>query len=261
MKQLCGRPGLKGRSPDREDTAKRVALVTGGARRLGAGICRHLAKQGYRVVVNYRRSIVPAKALVRAIEHKGGEAISIRGDVTRLADVNRMVGRLRSVYGRLDVLVNNVGEYLEKPLSDVSSEEWDGIVRSNLSSVFICCKAALPLLRSSGRGRIIVIGYAPAGRLAASARCSVYHIAKTGALILAKSLAVEEAVNRVTVNMVSPGTIFNSVKKPSKDPRAYIPAGRFCRYSDIFGILDYLLSERASYVTGGHFVVSGGYAV
>ena len=94
MKQLCGRPGLKGRSPDREDTAKRVALVTGGARRLGAGICRHLAKQGYRVVVNYRRSIVPAKALVRAIEHKGGEAISIRGDVTRLADVNRMVGRL-----------------------------------------------------------------------------------------------------------------------------------------------------------------------
>jgi len=261
MKRTCRRSGPLGRGVEGEEEVKQVALVTGGARRLGAGICRHLARQGYRVVVNYRKSGVQAEALVRAIRRRGGEAIAVRADVTRPGDVQRMVERANRSYGRLDVLVNNVGEYLEKPLSEVSIAEWETVIRSNLSSVFLCCKASLPLLRRSERGRIIVIGYAPAGRLAASARCSVYHLAKTGALLLAKSLAVEEAAHGVTVNMVSPGTIFNSVKKPSMDPRDYIPAGRFCRYSDMNGMLDYLLSERASYVTGGHFLVSGGYAV
>jgi NAD(P)-dependent dehydrogenase (short-subunit alcohol dehydrogenase family) len=80
-------------------------------------------------------------------------------------------------------------------------------------------------------------------------------------LILAKSMAVEEAPHGITVNMISPGTIFNSVKKPSETASDYIPAGRFCRYADLLGMLDYLLSEEAAYVTGGHFVVSGGYAI
>ena len=106
-----------------------------------------------------------------------------------------------------------------------------------------------------------MIGYAPAGRIVASPRCAVYHLAKTGALILTKSLAVEEAPKGITINMISPGTLFNSVKKPSRRAADYIPAGRFCRYADLLGTLDYLLSEEASYVTGGHFVVSGGYAV
>ena len=106
-----------------------------------------------------------------------------------------------------------------------------------------------------------MIGYAPAGKVVASPRCAVYHLAKTGTLILTKSMAVEEAPHGITVNMISPGTLFNSVKKPSKTAADYIPAGRFCRYDDLLGILDYLLSEKASYVSGGHFVVSGGYAV
>ncbi|MEW6441335.1 MAG: SDR family oxidoreductase [bacterium] len=256
-------PTGAGEGPHRKDKGDEglVALVTGGARRLGAGISRHLAEQGFRTVVNYRGSRGPAEGLVRAIRRKGGEAVSIRADVTRPADVERMVRRTEDLYGRLDVLVNNVGEYLEKPLSGMKHEEWERVLRSNLTSVFICCMATLPLLRRSGKGRIIVIGYAPAGKMAASSRCAAYHIAKSGALILTKSLAAEEARHGVTVNMVSPGTIFNSVKKPSRDPRDYIPAGRFCRYDDIFGAIDYLLSERASYVTGGHLVVSGGYAI
>jgi 3-oxoacyl-[acyl-carrier protein] reductase len=172
-----------------------------------------------------------------------------------------MIERVDRLFGRLDVLINNVGDYLEKPLARVSMEEWEAILRSNLTSVFLCSKQALPLMRERRWGRIVVTGYAPAGKLAASPRCAVYHLAKTGALILAKSMAVEEARYGITVNMISPGTIFNSVKKPSKTPSDYIPAGRFCRYDDLLGMLDYLLSEEASYVTGGHFVVSGGYAI
>jgi 3-oxoacyl-[acyl-carrier protein] reductase len=172
-----------------------------------------------------------------------------------------MFDKVKHTFGRLDVLINNVGDYLEKPLARVSTEEWEAIIRSNLTSVFLCTKEALPLMRKKKVGRIVMIGYAPAGKLVASPKCAVYHLAKTGTLILTKSMAVEEAPHGITVNMISPGTLFNSVKKPSKTAADYIPAGRFCRYDDLLGMLDYLLSERASYVNGGHFVVSGGYAV
>ena len=239
----------------------RVALVTGGARRFGASVCRHLAGRGYRVVINYRPSRLQAESLAERIRGRGGQAMPCRADVTRQRDVRKMVDRVDRTFGRLDVLINNVGDYLEKPLARVSTEQWETIIRSNLTSVFLCTKEALPLMRKGRGGRIVMIGSAPAGKLAAAPRCAVYHLAKTGALILAKSLAVEEARHGITVNMISPGTIFNSVKKPSKTPSDYIPAGRFCRYEDLLGMLDYLLSEEAAYVTGGHFVVSGGYAV
>lgn len=243
------------------EAAGPVALVTGGARRLGAAVSRHLARRGYRVVVNFRSSAQQAADLVKAIEAKGGCALAVRADVTRPAEVRCMVDRIRRLFGRLDVLVNNVGDYLEKPLSKTSFDDYRRILDSNLTSVFLCSQAALPLLRCSERGRIIVIGYAPAGRLSPTGRCPVYHTAKTGALLLTKAMAVEEAPRGVTVNMLSPGTLFNSVLKPSSNPVDYIPAGRFCRYPDILGALDYLLGDGASYVTGGHFVISGGYAI
>jgi 3-oxoacyl-[acyl-carrier protein] reductase len=172
-----------------------------------------------------------------------------------------MIQRVHRSFGRLDVLVNNVGDYLEKPVARVSLPEWESILQSNLTSVFLCTRESLPLMRKGQGGRVIMIGYAPAGKLVASPRCAVYHLAKTGALILTKSIAVEEAPHGITVNMISPGTIFNSVKKPSQRASDYIPAGRFCRYADLHGMLDYLLSDEAAYVTGGHFVVSGGYAI
>jgi 3-oxoacyl-[acyl-carrier protein] reductase len=116
-------------------------------------------------------------------------------------------------------------------------------------------------MRRQQWGRVINIGYAPAGKLSAFPKCTAYHIAKTGVLIYTKSVAVEEARYHITVNMVSPGTLFNSVKKPSLNPVDYIPAGRFCRYEDVLSVVDYLVGEEASYVTGGHFVVSGGYSI
>jgi len=238
-----------------------VALVTGGARKLGASLCRHLAGSGYAVVIDYRRSGAQAQRLMERIAAQGGRAVAVRADVTRVSDVRRLVGLVERTFGRLDVLVNNVGDYLEKPLASVTVAEWRAVLGSNLDSVFLCTRAALPLMRRAGGGRVINIGYAPVGKTVSSVRCPVYHVAKMGVLSLTKVFAAEEAPHGITVNMISPGTIFNSVKKPSRVAADYIPAGRFCRYRDIQGVLDYLLSERASYVTGGHFVVSGGYAI
>jgi 3-oxoacyl-[acyl-carrier protein] reductase len=238
-----------------------VALVTGGARKLGASISRHLAKAGYRVVIDYRQSHLQAKKLVTRIREGGGDAIRVPADVTRDRDVRRLFRCVERSYGRLDVLVNNVGDYLEKPIALVSLAEWDYILRSNLHSVFLCTREALPMMRRVGAGRVVTIGYAPVGRVISSGKCAVYHLAKLGALSLTKAFAAEEARNGITVNMISPGTLFNSVRKPSKNPKDYIPAGRFCRYRDIHGMLDYLLGAHASYLTGGHFVLSGGYAI
>jgi 3-oxoacyl-[acyl-carrier protein] reductase len=238
-----------------------VALVTGGARKLGASISRHLVRAGYRVVIDYRQSHLQAKKLVSRIREGGGDAIRVQADVTRDRDVRRMFQTVECSYGRLDVLVNNVGDYLEKPLASVSLSEWDDILRSNLYSVFLCTREALPMMRRAGAGRVVNIGYAPVGKVVSSRKCAVYHLAKLGALSLTKAFAGEEAKNGITVNMISPGTLFNSVKKPSKNPKDYIPAGRFCRYRDIHGMLDYLLGAHASYVTGGHFVLSGGYGI
>ncbi len=264
---MAGEKGTRRRSaPSREPWAgkgegKPVALVTGGARRFGASVSRHLAARGYAVVVNYRSSRREAEALVRRVRERGGTALAVRADVTRPGDVRRMVERVECAFGRLDVLVHNVGDYLQAPVSRVSPEAWGTILDSNLTSFYLCAREVLPLMRRHRRGRIVVIGYAPAGRIVGSSPCAVYHIAKTGALILAKTIAVEEAPHGITVNMISPGTIFNSVKKPSRRAADYIPAGRFCRYADLLGMIDYLLSGQAEYVTGGHFVVSGGYAV
>ncbi len=238
-----------------------MALVTGGARKLGASLCRHLARSGYAVVIDYRHSDQQARRLEERIRAQGGDAQAVRADVTRVSDVRRLFEHVGHRFGRLDLLVNNVGDYLEKPLSAVTVGEWETVLRSNLGSVFLCTRAALPLMRRGGGGRVINIGYAPAGKTLSSVKCPAYHLAKMGALSLTKAFAAEEARHGITVNMVSPGTIFNSVKKPSRNAADYIPAGRFCRYRDIQGVLDYLLSEQASYVTGGHFVVSGGYAI
>jgi len=252
------RPRVQGAWPQ----AGPVALVTGGARKLGASLCRHLARGGYGVVIDYRRSDVQARRLAERIRGFGGSAVAVRADVTRSSDVQRLMRFVDRTFGRLDVLVNNVGDYLEKPLSAVRVAEWDAIVHSNLDSVFLCTRAALPLMRRGKEGgRVITIGYAPIGKTVSSVKCPVYHLAKVGALSLTKAFAAEVACHGITVNMISPGTLFNSVKKPSRVAGDYIPAGRFCRYGDVHGVLDYLLSEKASYVTGGHFVVSGGYAV
>jgi len=261
-----GRHGSAAGTGRRADLAARsadapVALITGGARKLGASMSLHLARAGYRMVIDYRRSREEAEALVRRIRQDGGAAVGVRADVTRAPDVRRMFDRVQRTFGRLDVLVNNVGDYLEKPLGNVQLPEWERILRSNLDSVFLCTRAALPLMRSRGWGRVINIGYAPVGKGISSPRCPVYHLAKLGALSLTKVFAQEEAPHGITVNMISPGTLFNSVKKPSLDPRDYIPAGRFCRFGDVHGALDYLLSEAGDYVTGGHVLVSGGYAL
>lgn len=229
--------------------SQRVALVTGGARRVGAHLVRFLAERGWRVIVNYRTSGDAAEALAA---ETGGRAL--QGDVSSRDEVARMFADVAAHEGHLDLLVNNVGIYEPKPLLEVTPDDWDAALGANLSGSFYCIHAALPLLREGGQ--IVTLGYAGLDTLAANPEATPYQVSKTGMLVLTKSLAVALGPRRIRANMISPGQLANSVDLP-EDIEATIPLGRAGTLDDIASALGFLLDN--TYVTGVNLDVAGGY--
>ncbi len=231
------------------------ALVTGSARGIGRGIVLALAEQGYDVAVHYRRSAEEAEAVRRRAEELGARAVALQADVTDLDQAAGLVARAHELVGPLAVLVNNVGNYVLRPLEELSWEEWEDMLASNLSSTFATCRAALPLMRAQGGGRIVNIGYAGAHHLVARPRLVAYAIAKTGVVLLTKAIAKAEAASGITANVVAPGVIENS----RSQPLAQIPAGRVGRIEEVAAAVCWLCSPQAAYVTGQVIEVAGGW--
>ena len=238
---------------------RRVALVTGAARRLGAEIARHLGSAGYATVVHYHTSTDAAEDVAAAIRAEGGEAWIVSADVTKEQQVAEMFREIDDRYGRLDVLVNNVGTYHVQDVLEVTPARWRYVVEGNLTATYLCCHFALRLIRAAEEGRRVVnLGYASCDRILARPRATAYQLAKTGVLIYSKSLARSLAPEGITVNVISPGHLDNSVDLP-EDVAAAVPAGRAGRPEDVLGALDYLLSPAAAYVTGQNIDVAGGF--
>lgn len=231
------------------------ALVTGSARGLGRAIAGHLGGAGYEVAVHYRRSRAQAEEVAAAIRDGGGRAHIVSGDVTKPDEVREIAGQVERALGGLDVLVNNVGEFLPAYPDEISAEQWERQLASTVSASFYVSQAMLPLLRDGG-GRIINISDSRAERIAASPRTLPYQVGKTGVLILTRTLARTEAPHGVTVNALLPGILADS--HPPGDPND-IPAGRLGDFPDVLGAVDYLLSPQADYVTGAFVQVGGGW--
>jgi 3-oxoacyl-[acyl-carrier protein] reductase len=233
----------------------KVCLVTGSARKLGRAMAVSLAEAGADVAVQYLSSAEAANKTASMIKAAGRWAMAIKADVTKEKQVDRLFGTVEKRVGRVDILVNNVGNFLLKPLSKVRTEEWHAILDSNLHCTFYCCKRALPSMRKRKYGRIVNLGYGPIERFEALERTGLYHMAKTALLVYTKSIAREEAPHGITVNMISPGTIFTSVNRPTVKT---IPAGRYAKYQDLTNALLFLLKDETSYVTGTNLYVAGG---
>lgn len=233
-----------------------LAVVTGGARRLGRHLCQDLAAAGYRVVVCYRRSHAEAQAVVNGIAEHGGSARALCVDVARSASVTDAFGTIASHEGRIDLLINNVGNYDPQPFDALTVEGWDATLAANLSGPFYCVHAALPLMPDGSL--IISIGMAGLDGIRASPVAVDYYVSKTGLLSLTRSLAVSLGPRRIRVNMVSPGQLENSIDLPdaSRLPQM-IPLGRAGALQDIAGAVRYLIG--ADYVTGVNIDVAGGY--
>lgn len=234
----------------------RVALVTGSARRLGRTLAEELARLGAAVAVHYRSSGDEAEEVVAAIRAAGGQAHAFRADVTKPAECEALVRAVVERFGALHVLINNVGDYQEKNILEVGLEDWHAMIDSNLHSSFYMCHHALPEMRRQDYGRIINIGFASSGLVRASVNSTAYTVAKTGLLVLTKSLAAALKAEPVTVNVVSPGVLENSVTHP---PLKDVPRGRWGQPEEIMGAITYFLAPQADYVTGQHVEVAGGW--
>ncbi len=243
------------------DLRGKRALITGSARGIGRRLAERLAAEGCCVAINYLTSGEKAKKLALELTGRGATIMTIQADVTVEGDVGMMMERIDGEWGGLDILVNNVGDFLVKPISLIRSSEWHTIIDSNLHSVFYCCRYAIPMMRRRQWGRVVNIAWSNAEFTKAAPATTPYEISKTGVVTLSKSLAVEEAHNGITVNVVSPGVIDNTRLSENKRHEIVreIPVGRLGTADDIAEAVLFFVSERAAYVTGSTMAVGGGW--
>lgn len=237
---------------------RRVALVTGASRGIGAAIAGMLARDGLAVVINYKNDSASAGALAHSIHNAGGLAVAMRADVADSGEVAEMVSEITEKFGRVDVLVNNAGVVRDALVQNMTEEEWDDVVDTNLKGVFICCKAVSKMMRRQRRGRIVNIS-SIVGQQGRRGQAN-YAAAKAGVIAFSKSLAQELAPWQVTVNVVVPGfTETDMTKCLPERARAkileQIPLGRSCSPGDIAKMVSYLVSEDAGYISGQVFNV------
>jgi 3-oxoacyl-[acyl-carrier protein] reductase len=245
------------------DLAGKTAVVTGGGTGIGRAISEGLASSGAKVTVNYSRSRAEAEQTVSGIEERGGQAMAVQADVTDVQQVEQLIAQTASAYGGVDILVNNAGGLLGKcSIDEMSVEFWARVIELNLSSVFYCCKAALPWLSKSG-GRIINIG-SISGHTGGGKEGLAYGAAKGGMVTLTRGLAGVLAEHEITVNAIAPGIIDTRIHKEFTAPEHYqalikrIPLGRDGKPSDIAGIVVLLASDQGGYINGEIIHVNGG---
>lgn len=230
-------------------------LVTGAAKRLGAEICGQLAAKGYSVVVHYNTSNVEAEAAVNGLRKMGVKAESIQGDFSTIPETQEFIERYLARFPKTACLINNVGNYLIKPASTTTPEEWADLFQTNLNAPAALINALLPSIISE-KGNIINIGVAglEAGR--ADTYCPAYTASKMGLLMLTKSLAKELAPKQVRVNMVSPGLLENAVDMPKE--LSIVPMHRPGKLEEIAQVITFLLEPENSYITGQNIEIAGG---
>jgi 3-oxoacyl-[acyl-carrier protein] reductase len=237
-------------------------LVTGASRGIGKEIALNLGRAGARVAVSFRTNKLDAQKVVNELRSRGGEAVAVPTDITDATRVKEMIDGLVRHFGRLDILVNNVGDFHWKPVIDSTVEEWHEILNSNLSSVFYTSKAALPTMRRQRWGRMINLGAVGAERAFGQAKISAFSAAKSGLVAFSRSLALEEAKNGITVNVVNPAIIDDKELTREEAGRiadARFPVGRPATAQDVAAAVRFFASDEASFVTGQVLNVSGGW--
>jgi len=233
--------------------------VTGGSRGIGRAIAIELARQGAVVVINYVKNREAAERTLEEIHSAGGQAICVQADVCDADEVRSLMQATVEYLDGLDILVNNVGEFFFNPVDRTTQADWERVLSSNLSSVFLLCTAALPWMRRGGGGCIVNIGLSPVDRVRGAPNLAAYSIAKTGVLILSRSLAVEEAAHQIRVNCVSPGLIDNGYLPPDQKMwmEKRVPMGRLGKVEEVAQAVSFLASDQASYISGANLTVSG----
>lgn len=242
---------------------KGCAIVTGASRGIGAAAAKELSALGFNVVVNFNRSGHKAREVLDDIKASGGGGIICKADVSNHSEVIRMVAAAISEYGRIDVLVNNAGIAQQKLFTDITQDDWNAMVNTNLSGTFNCCQAVLPHMIHEKRGKIINVSSIWGTQ---GASCEVHYSAvKAGIIGLSKALAKEVAPSGITVNCVAPGCIMTDMLTQDCDEETInqlaeeTPLGRIGTPTDVARAIGFLASDGADFITGQVLGVDGGF--
>lgn len=241
--------------------AGKVAFIHGGSRGIGAATARRLARDGASVAIGYASSAIAAEALVEDIKAAGGHAIALKADATDAAALTRAIDAAAQQLGRLDILINSAGVLALAPLDQFTLEDFDRTVAVNIRSVFVASQAAARHMTEGGR--IINIGSTNAQRMP-FAGGAPYAMSKSALVGLVKGLARDLGPRGITVNNVAPGPVDTDMNPASGDFAAMMhelmAIPRHGKAEEIAGMVAYLASPEAAFVTGADLLIDGGFA-
>ncbi len=244
-----------------KEDKRRIVIVTGGSRGIGAAVSRLFAASGDIVAVNYNSGKTAAEELINEITDSGGEAFSIKADISKSEDAKRLIDEVIARHEKIDVLINNAGITRNAMLMLHSEADWDDLIDINLKGVFHLCKNVTRHMfdRKSG----VIINISSLSGVTGLAGASPYSATKGGLIAFTRSLAKELAPFGILVNCVAPGAVSTDMlsEMPQSEQerlKELIPLGRFGRPEEVAGVVRFLASPEASYITGETIVVSGG---
>jgi 3-oxoacyl-[acyl-carrier protein] reductase len=234
----------------------KVALITGGSRGIGRASALSLAGAGCDVAVNYLHTRDKAESLVADIASRGRRAVAVQADVSRAADVQQLVAQVAGDLGSIDIVVNNAGINPAKPLAELTLDDWNATIATNLTSSFLVCQAVLPGMRRRRWGRLIFISSVAAQT--GGVIGPQYAASKAGMLGLMHSYATLLAKEGITSNAIAPALIeTDMIRDRSGINPALLPVGRFGTAEEVADVV--LLLATNSYITGQTFNVNGGW--
>ena len=243
---------------------RRVALVTGGSRGIGAAVCAELAQAGYSVAIGYTRSAEAAERMAQDLRAKGMNAMAVKADMRDRDAIEKMFSDVKMQMGAVDTLVCSAGIAQQKLFLDITEDDWDAMFEVNVKGVYRCIQAALPEMLRRGKGCIVTMS-SMWGQVGASCE-SHYAASKAAVIALTQSLAKELGPSGIRVNCVAPGVIETDMTtvlgaETLEELAEETPVGRNGLPQDVARAVKYLCSEEASFVTGQVLGVNGGYVV
>jgi len=248
------------------DLNGKVAIVTGGNGGIGLGMARGLASAGASVVIA-ARNLEKSRAAVADLEARGWSASTIKVDVTQEPEVSALITQTLERHGRLDILVNNAGTNIRRPAHELSLSQWHTVIDTNLTSAFVCARAAHPALKRGGGGKIINIGSMMS--IFGASFAPAYAASKGGIVQLTRSLASAWAADNIQANAVLPGWIDTDLTRVAREQIPGLhenvlrrtPAARWGVIDDLAGIAVFLASPASDFISGAAIPVDGGYSI